>query len=77
MPWAVQLRNPVISGKNHFSLVELRNTCQSKYIYKIRLISMEFQRVINVRGHCLPDRQCQDVDLDYIKIILCKDGENL
>lgn len=36
VPWALQLRKPVIVVKkitHHFSLVELRNGCQSKYIY--------------------------------------------
>lgn len=39
---------------------------------------MEFQRVINVQSHCLPDRWSKDVDLDYIKIFLsCKYEESL
>lgn len=39
---------------------------------------MEFLRLVNVQGHCLTDRQSQDVDLDYIKIFLtCENEEPL
>lgn len=37
---------------------------------------MEFLRLVNVQGRCLPDRQPQDVDLDDIKIFLSYENEN-
>lgn len=38
---------------------------------------MEFLRLVNVQGHCLPDSP-KNVDLDYIKIFFpCENEEPL
>lgn len=80
MPWVLPLRKPVTIVKklHHFTLVELRNGCQSKYICIKNKSDLHGISKANECARSLSARQSQDVDLDYIKIFLpCENEEPL